>query len=70
MVNVEWGYYIYKRTVDCVFQARRLILSWRGSFPQKVDHLYIYIIDSEFCVVYWQCNNFSFLQHAFIKKHQ
>jgi len=36
-------------------QARRLILSWGGSFPQKVDHLYIYIyiyiyiIDSEFC---------------------
>ena len=32
-------------------KARRLILSWEGSFPQKVDHLHILAIDSEFCVI-------------------
>ena len=27
--------------VGVTMQACRLILSWEGSFPQKVDHLYI-----------------------------
>ena len=53
----------------CTMQARRLILSWGVLFLRRWT-TYIHIIDSELCVMYWQCNNFSFLQHAFIKQHQ
>jgi len=38
-------------------QARRLILSWGGGFFSSEGGPLIYIIDSEFCVIYWRCNN-------------